>query len=537
MCRMLRCCRYWIRREFLFGLFRVNTTRWYEFFPRLLVCRIYASASLRDPRGLRTILIETPKITQKSYGNERRFLCPPPQITLLGRAWKPTDQDAQQDESALSVELQFGAAAPHESFTELLPRSHADASEAETRVAVFKGVYATGDEMAQRSVNADVRLDACGKWKMQSGPIRVVSKPTKRVSEAELLYSGSSVALFNRLKAQKCSTRYLAVSTDGTQLSVSAPHWDAWTLWRLDDPRFDVSRFPRKGDGYGDSHTTVDELVWHAPGVHLQGWTAPQCVLDARAANAEDAAEAFARDPLRFGDVVVLRNAVSGLVTRPLVLKSLECLLWVGSGAAGAIMDARVGECVGQMHRACFAKYEEEGKLLAVWEDVVGVFDVAVANAAEAAALSGNGWKHGSGVKRRRSADGLDGAADSAIWTIIGVGKTEYTFWMPHQTMQLTPPMALELPIQMPVITSIDTTLGRVWRIRGRHFFPYLMCFIGVHAASNTVCLCPEVLEVDVGILKTNKTDQAEATMVQSHEPIFLVDAQSGVVFRSGFHC
>ena len=35
------------------------------------------------------ISLQYPKIVQKSYGKEKRFICPPPLIEVLGNAWAP----------------------------------------------------------------------------------------------------------------------------------------------------------------------------------------------------------------------------------------------------------------------------------------------------------------------------------------------------------------------------------------------------------------------------------------------------------------
>jgi hypothetical protein len=49
--------------------------------------REYLTCPNRLEYGERILVISTPKVGQKSYGNEKRFLCPHPQATLYGSSW------------------------------------------------------------------------------------------------------------------------------------------------------------------------------------------------------------------------------------------------------------------------------------------------------------------------------------------------------------------------------------------------------------------------------------------------------------------
>ncbi|XP_041498720.1 recombining binding protein suppressor of hairless-like isoform X1 [Microtus oregoni] len=217
-------------------------------------------------RGDQTVLILHAKVAQKSYGKEKRFFCPPPCVYLMGSGWKKKKEQMERD----------------------------GCSEQESQPCAYIGIRHTGQEMQWLNLegknystaktlyipDSDKRKHFRLSVKMFYGNsddigvfvskwIKVISKPSKKkqsLKNADLcIASGTMVALFNRLRSQTVSTRYLHV--EGEKFHASSQQWGAFHIHLLDDDESEGEEFTVR-DGYIHYGQTV-KLVCSVTGMAL----------------------------------------------------------------------------------------------------------------------------------------------------------------------------------------------------------------------------------------------------------------------------
>lgn len=171
-----------------------------------------------------TVRIFNSRVVQKSYGSEKRFFCPPPNVFLTEPAEKTGY--AQPD---IGVGITDGPECRFDSQIDI--EQTIDGCIARARFLHVSNVDKRKHFRVRTKIVADGNREL---GIFQSAPVRVISKPSKRkfsMSNLDMrIDSGEVVALFNRVRSQPGSTRFLGSSASAFSLSTS--RWGTFEIIR-----------------------------------------------------------------------------------------------------------------------------------------------------------------------------------------------------------------------------------------------------------------------------------------------------------------
>jgi len=171
-----------------------------------------------------TVRILHSRVVQKSYGSEKRFFCPPPNVSIT----EPEDSSHPR-EPVVGVGITDGPDARFDSQVDV--ERTADGCIARARFLHISDV----DKRKHFRVRVKVLVNGSQELGVfQSAPIKVISKPSKRkfsMSNLDMrIDTGEVVALFNRVRSQPGSTRFLGSSASA--FSLSTTRWGTFEIIR-----------------------------------------------------------------------------------------------------------------------------------------------------------------------------------------------------------------------------------------------------------------------------------------------------------------
>ncbi|KAI8371630.1 uncharacterized protein BYT42DRAFT_548465 [Radiomyces spectabilis] len=343
-----------------------------------------------DPAGSgqRTVMILTSKVAQKSYGTEKRFLCPPPTTILKGANWWTRMNEAGGGHDDLSKAFFPTSLSPPKLTIHISGESTSQAGVLEwytssgsildnsSSIIAASNTTASGDTtMSGKCVSKHLHInDADEKRKrvevlvkiqlgndvllgtLPSKGIKVISKPSKKrqsLKNMELcIHHGTTISLFNRIRSQTVSTKYLGVSNSqggsnakstgaggGTCFVARTGCWDPFVIWIVD-----TSRSPDAANMTPRTHASTNPHYPPPPAIALQ--TNGQQPL-----------------AIHYNQSVVLQCVTTGLVSPVMVIRKVNKGSMVLGGnhmdnlsgsTGGECGDEALGDPVSQLHKVAF---------------------------------------------------------------------------------------------------------------------------------------------------------------------------------------
>ncbi|PPQ63703.1 hypothetical protein CVT24_004283, partial [Panaeolus cyanescens] len=387
--------------------------------PHTKIRRIVRDHVSSDPSRvmpMTTVICLHAAVAQKSYGSEKRFLCPPPVVHIDGPVWHMRSQQL-----AMAVVSETG----DRSFEQKAPLDN-------NMTASFKFLHVTGTAKAKSfqlsldiaepplpGVVGDGTEPPSGRvWaSFDSAPVTIISKPSKKTAKtrniSSCILAGGPVSLFNRINSQTVRTKYMTI--DHAQLCASNVAWSAFNV--------NVVRKP------GPPPPTV---------------AGPQ--------------------PVTYGCEIILSDTHSGISTAPLIIRKVD---------KGKVTHDEGGP-VSQMQKIALQRVNPDGTrhYLSAAGPMPGNPGVI---APPAPGISSQAGTHPLVFQaprvREEIKDGYrvvcDEVDDYLCWTIVGISKFQYTFFdafgqnntIPE--MPITPfPTLFTAPVYRPANNTIELTVS-----------------------------------------------------------------------------
>ncbi|CCL98297.1 uncharacterized protein FIBRA_00291 [Fibroporia radiculosa] len=344
------------------------------------VVRDHVSQDPARVMPMTTVICLHAAVAQKSYGSEKRFLCPPPVVHIEGPVWNMKQQHLAMAVVTESGERTFEQKAPlDQSLNASFKFLHVSGT------AKTKSFQLALDIAEPPPPSADGSETGSGRvWaSFDSAPVTIISKPSKKTAKTRSISScilaGGPVSLFNRINSQTVRTKYMTI--DHGQMCASNIAWSAFNVDVRSRPQIANEESPLSGPG-------------------------PQTVL--------------------YGSKIILRDTVTGISAPELIIRKVD---------KGRI-SIEDGGPVSQMQKIALQRINPDGSrhYLSAAGPVPGTPGAIIP---PTPGLSSQAGSHPLLFQaprvREEVKDGqstiTDEVDDYLCWTIVGISKFQYTFF------------------------------------------------------------------------------------------------------------
>lgn len=186
------------------------------------------------------------KVAQKSYGAEKRFLCPPPKVSI-----ESFSNLLPRNFCELPIKMSVVNGDDVVCSTQEAYCTVSDGENPGANCTSFKQLHVSSTAKSKSfslyvNVLGNYGLSSCTNRQsdgfIKSNHITIISKPSKKnksnKKSATVMYSGDYISLYSRLNSQTVRTRHICISEDLNEFKfcASSGNWDPIMIWALDEP-------------------------------------------------------------------------------------------------------------------------------------------------------------------------------------------------------------------------------------------------------------------------------------------------------------
>ncbi|KZS96142.1 hypothetical protein SISNIDRAFT_548241 [Sistotremastrum niveocremeum HHB9708] len=382
--------------------------------------------------SMTTVVCLHAAVAQKSYGSEKRFLCPPPIVRIEG-----PNQQLKHQQLTMSIVHESGdRSAPQKapldnSMQAAFKHLHVANTAKEKSFFLALDIADPPPPPGPSMSNTEAQEIPGRVWaSFESAPVTIISKPSKKTAKtrniSSCILAGGPVSLFNRINSQTVRTKYMTI--DHAALCASNISWSAFNV--------NVVRRPP------EPPSTM---------------TGPQ--------------------PVTYGCEIVLADSLSGIATCPLTIRKVD---------KGRV-STEDGGPVSQMQKIALQRVSADGTRQ--YLSAAGPLTGAGGIVAPTPGNTGQGGTHPLMFQAPRVRDEMkdgvrvvtDEVDDYLCWTIVGISKFQYTFFdafgknLSSPAFPVTPfPTLFTTPVYRQSTHTLELTVSNFYYPSpdGRGFLP-----------------------------------------------------------------